>query len=262
MDSERVEPISFPTSDGIADPSQRNPVTIEDRTVDVWGFSLDGASRTIALCRQWMSEEEQARAGRFVRSEDGIRYVLARGCLRAVLARYTGLDPSALTFQSGATGKPALVAMSDGEARVRFNLSHSHGRMLVAVAKQREVGVDLEQIREQAEVAKLAQRFYSPSERESVLGLPGPAQARQFFRYWAAKEAFLKCKGVGLQFPLDRCEITLSPDGPTASVTWKAASGVVEQGLIRFLPLEEGWVGAVSANGAEWRTRVRQWHSR
>jgi len=156
-----------------------------------------------------------------VRPDDGNCYILARGCLRAVLARYTGLGPSALIFQPGATGKPALAAGPDGEERVLFNLSHSHGRMLIAVARQREVGVDLEQIRDGVEVAKLAQRFYSPSECESVTGLPAPAQAAQFFRYWAAKEAFLKCKGVGLQFPLDRCEIMLSPDESTASVNWK-----------------------------------------
>jgi len=259
VDSQRVEPVVFVSSNRINDSGWRIPVRLGERVVHIWGFRLDGAASTIELCRQWMSLEEQARAGRFVRPEDGTGYILARGCLRAVLARYTGLAPSALAFQPGALGKPALAARPDGGNRTRFNLSHSQGRMLIAVAEQQEVGVDLEQIRDGVEVVKLAQRFYSPSERESVTNLPAPAQAAQFFRYWAAKEAFLKCRGVGLQFPLDRCEITLSTDGPTASVSWKVASGSIEQGWVRFLPLQDGWVGAVTAGGDEWRMEIRQW---
>ena len=259
MDPQGVEPIVFVSSDHINDSCWRIPVQLEERVVHIWGFSLEGASSTIALCRLWMSVEEQARAGRFVRPEDGTGYILARGCLRAVLARYTGLDPSALTFQPGATGKPELAAMPDGGNRIRFNLSHSYGRMLIAVARRQEVGVDLERIREQVEAARLARRFYSPTECASVTGLSGPAQAARFFRYWAAKEAFLKCKGVGLQFPLDRCEITLSADGPTAAVSWKVASGSIEQGWVRFLPLEDGWIGAVTAGADEWRMDIRRW---
>lgn len=259
MDPLSAEPIVFSSSDQISDSGWRVRAPLEARTVHLWGFALEGASSTIALCREWLSLDERVRAGRCVRVEDGDRYTLARGCLRAVLARYTGLDPSALAFQSGAAGKPALAVLSDGAARIDFNLSHSHGRMLIAVARQQEVGVDLERIRDDAEVAKLAQRFYSPAECESVTGLPVPAQAAQFFRYWAAKEAFLKCKGVGLQFPLDRCEITLLPDGLAAVVNWNSVSGSLEQGLVRFLALDDGWIGAVTADGGEWRTEVRRW---
>ncbi len=259
MDPLSAEPIMFLSSDQISDSGWRVPGRLEARTVHLWGFSLEGASSTIALCREWLSQDEQGRAGRCVRVEDGHRYTLARGCLRAVLARYIGLDPSALIFQSGAGGKPALAALPAGVGPIQFNLSHSHGRLLIAVAKQQEVGVDLEWIRDDAEVAKLAQRFYSPAEYESVMGLPVAAQAAQFFRYWAAKEAFLKCKGVGLQFPLDRCEITLLPDGLTATVHWKPVSGSPERGLVQFLALEDGWIGAVTVDGSEWRTEVGRW---
>lgn len=249
----------FSSSDQIRDSGWRVPVALAARTVHLWGFALDGASSTIALCREWLSLEERGRAGRCVRLEDGHRYVLARGCLRAVLARYIGLEPSALIFQSGAAGKPALAGLPAGVASIQFNLSHSHGRLLIAVARQQDVGVDLEWIRDDADVARLAQRFYSPSECEGVMASPVSAQAARFFRYWAAKEAFLKCKGVGLQFPLDRCEVALLPDGLAAAVNWTPVSGSVEQGLVRFLALDEGWVGAVTAQGDAWRTEARCW---
>lgn len=259
MDVQSAGPVAFSSSDQICDSGWHVPVLLEARTVHLWGFSLEGTSATIALCREWLSQDERVRAGRCVRLEDGNRYILARGCLRAVLARYTGFEPSELAFHSGAAGKPALAGLPAGVAPIHFNVSHSHGRLLIAVARQQEVGVDLERMRADVEVVKLAQRFYSPAECESVMGLPGAAQAGQFFRYWTAKEAYLKCKGIGLQFPLDRCEVTLLPDGLAAAVNWNPVSGSVEQGLVRFLALEDGWIGAVTAQGDEWRTEACCW---
>jgi len=42
---------------------------------------------------------------------------------------------------------------------VRFNLAHSADAALIAIAHDREVGVDLERIRHDLESLKLAERF-------------------------------------------------------------------------------------------------------
>ena len=231
------------------------PIELEDRTIHVWGFSLDGSAAVVEQCRVWLSGAEQARAGRFIYHQDRVRYVLAHGGLRGVLSRYAGLNPAALTFQAGPTGKPALSDEQSLPHSLRFNLSHSHGRILVAVAKHLEVGADLEQIREKVEVRKLADRFYAPSEREKVAALSGLDRAHRFYRYWVAKEAVLKGQGVGL-LSLQQCEILASDNAARAEARLIKGSSMQPGWSIHWLDCGPGWAGAVSAHGSEWIIRV------
>ena len=250
------EPVmAFPSIELIAAFGWSAPIAVEDRTIHAWGFSLDGGLSFVEQCRSWLSEDERGRAARFIRQQDQLRFVLAHGGLRAVLARYTGLDPSTLTFQLGASGKPTLLAGRVAQHPLRFNLSHSHGRMLVAVASQQDVGVDLEQIRDKVEVAKLAERFYAPGERDRVIKLSGPDQAQWFYRYWVAKEAVLKGQAVGLQ-SLQRCEILTSDYLPRAEVHVSEGAAMQPGWTIHWLDCGSGWVGAVSAHGSDWAVRT------
>jgi 4'-phosphopantetheinyl transferase len=215
---------------------------------------LDGNAAFVDQCRGVLNEAERARAVRFLRHDDQRRYVLAHGGLRALLSRYAGLDPMALTFQSGSSGKPSLTDGKNCPHPLQFNLSHSHGRMLVAVAKCLEVGADLEQIRGRVEVAKLAERFYVPSEREKVAALSGSEQARRFYRYWVAKEALLKGQGVGLP-SLQQCEI-LTAESPRTEVQLSKGTSLLPGWTIHWLDCGAGWAGAVSAQGNDWIVRV------
>ena len=250
------EPVmAFPSIELIATPGWSAPIAMEDRTIHAWGFSLDGGLYFVEQCRSWLSEDERGRAARFIRQQDQLRFILAHGGLRAVLARYTGLNPSTLTFQIGSTGKPALLDGPAPQHPLRFNLSHSHGRMLVAVAGEQDVGVDLEQIRDKVEVAKLAERFYAPGERDRVINLSGPDQAQWFYRYWVAKEAVLKGQAVGLP-SLQRCEILTSDYLPRAEVQVSEGAAMQPGWTIHWLDCGSGWVGAVSAHGSDWAIRT------
>ena len=133
MNPGTAEPVMvFPSIEVIATAGWSAPIEMEDRTIHVWGFSLDGSLSFVEQCRSWLSEDECGRAARFIRQQDHVRFVLAHGGLRAVLARYTGLDPSALTFQLGSTGKPALLngrvpPASTGVQSVPFPRAYAHG---------------------------------------------------------------------------------------------------------------------------------------
>lgn len=247
--------VTFPSIDLIATAGLEKSITCDDCTIHVWGFSLDGSDAAVEQCRAWLNQDERARAARFVRPEDQRRYLLAHGGLRAVLSCYVGLDPGTLTFQVGPTGKPALVDGSRPHNPLRFNLSHSHGRMLVAVAKDQEVGADLEQIRDKVEVAKLAERFYAPSERNHVASVTGLKQARQFYRYWVAKEAVLKGQGVGL-LSLQQCEILASDTASRAEVHLLAGETMQAGWTTHWLDCGPCWAGAVSAYGSDWMVRT------
>ena len=96
------------------------------------------------------------------------RWVAARGALRMTLARYTGVDPVGLALESDDRGKPRLA----DRPAVRFNLSHSAGLALIAIATLRDVGVDLERAK--------------------------PGRPDAYYRDWVRREAVAKCTGSGL----------------------------------------------------------------
>jgi 4'-phosphopantetheinyl transferase len=243
--------ISFPSVESIATAGWLAPIAIKKGAVHVWGFSLDGSPPCTEQCRSWLSEEERGRAGRYIHQQDQVRFILAHGGLRAVLSRYTGVDPSTLMFQLSQSGKPGLPKGHAGQVPLKFNLSHSHGRMLIAIVGEGDIGVDLEQIHDTAEVAKLAKRFYAPAEYERVMGLCGSERTQQFYRYWVAKEAFLKGQGVGLR-SLQQCEILYSDDSPKAGVMLSKGATLQPGWTIHWLDCGTEWAGAVSVYGSEW----------
>jgi 4'-phosphopantetheinyl transferase len=230
-------------------------VAIERGIVDVWSCSLQASPDLLALCRGWLSEDERARAARFVRPEDQVHFALAHGGLRAVLARYLAVEPATLRFQLGPTGKPALLEQAHAGDDLHFNLCHSHGRMLVAVAHGRAVGIDLEQVRENVDVLKLAERFYTVAEYEWMKSHAPSKHALQFYRLWVGKEALLKGQGAGIP-SLQQCGIDTSAVSSRADVRLIPDSTLQQGWTIQWLNCGDGWQGAVSAFGGDWSIRV------
>jgi 4'-phosphopantetheinyl transferase len=250
-----LEPIlAFPPVDQLTN-RHMDRVALKNGTVDLWSSSLDADASVLEYCRACLSEEERARAARFVRPDDQLRFTLARGGLRVVLARYLGVEPAALRFQPGPTGKPALLDHQGGPHVLRFNLSHSHGRMLVAIAKGQDVGIDLEQVRGNLEPLKLAERFYTQTEYETIKSRPAAGHACQFYRLWVAKEAVLKAQGAGIA-ALQRCEILVSDSSSRASVRLSGDSAMQPDWTVQWLSCGQDWQGAVSAFGQDWSVRV------
>jgi 4'-phosphopantetheinyl transferase len=161
--------------------------------VHVWRADLDLGSEELRLLAAVLAADERERAERFLRPADRSRFVAGRGLLRLVLATYLGWPAGALQFSSGPAGKPALR----GTDRLRFNLSHSAGRGLVAVASGREVGVDLERIDEGLSWPELC-RFLPEREQRRVRTSHPADRRRAFFESWTRHEALLKAQGLGM----------------------------------------------------------------
>lgn len=249
--------MTFPSIELIATTGWSAPIEMENRAVHVWSFSLDGSLSFLEQCRSWLSEDERGRAARFIRRQDHVRFVLAHGGLRAVLSRYLRIDPDDVELSRREAGKPFVTRELRGQSVITFNLSHAHGRALIAVSKGQEVGVDLERIRSDIEVAKLSERYFAPSEHTMIMQLPQTQRAARFFRYWVAKEAVLKAQGIGLR-ALGRCEILLGADGVHAEVLVSAGSPIEPNWSVRLLSCDEGWEAAVAARGINWVVQYGQ----
>jgi 4'-phosphopantetheinyl transferase len=126
--------------------------------------------------------------------------------------------------------------------------------MLVALSRKREVGVDLELIRRDIEVGKLADRFFCPAERAAMAQNVAEYEHEMFFRYWVAKEAVLKAQGVGIS-SLQDCEILLNGAGARTAIRTTPGSAVQPGWTVQFLSCESEWEGAVAAKGHDWIVR-------
>lgn len=223
---------------------------LEDE-VHVWGFSLDADEGALMSVSHWLSSEERERATRFASPRHRQEFTAAHSALRLVLSRYCDQRPEELGFHKSASGKPFLPSHAADSEPVRFNLTHSHGRALVAVARGREVGVDLEKIRPEVNVLNLARRFLSRQDLAFVESAEPSQRHERFLQVWVAREAVAKAEGTGLMFPLNRDHVDIQKDGKKGRLIRQGDRNVREVS-VQFIPLETGWVGAVAAEGTNW----------
>ncbi len=161
-----------------------------------------------------LTDEERARAARFVFAKDRVPWMAARAVLRLLMAHYTGLTPQELSLAVEAQGKPFLPG-----SELRFNLSHTDGIALFAFAHNVALGVDVERVSAAsrvplAELAEVARQNFSPGEQRALAQLAPGDQLAGFYRCWTRKEALLKAEGSGLLRALDSFAVSLAPGAP------------------------------------------------
>jgi 4'-phosphopantetheinyl transferase len=228
---------------------------IRDGAVHVWSLRLDLDRETQDRLEDVISAEETARAERLVRAADRRRSAAAHGLLRVVLSGYLGVRPDGIALETGAGGKPRLADREEP----RFNLSHAGARGLVAVSAGREVGIDIEEVREVGDMERLAARCFSPVERLALAAVPAPERRGAFFAGWTRKEAFLKARGEGLSRPLDSFDVTLAPGEPPRLLRLEGVPGAPARYTVRALRPAPGYVGALAVDGPATTIHYRPW---
>jgi 4'-phosphopantetheinyl transferase len=207
---------------------------------------LDAAPEAEDALAATLARDERERAARFRFAHDRRRYVVARATLRALLGRELGLPPAAVPLTADAYGKPRLA--SELGARLSFNLSHTVGRALYALAEGPELGVDAEAIRPLAEMEALARDVFSREELLEWSSLADEERTSGFFSGWTRKEAFVKALGRGLDYPLAAFAVTLAPASQPRLLRLRADAGASDDWrLLAFSP-EPGYLAAVVAS--------------
>lgn len=171
----------------------------------------------IPHCRSLLDAEEQGRATRITHRETHRRFVLVRASLRALLGRYTSMEPADIRLVLGEKGKPRLAGTLPDQGLV-FNVSHSGDYGLIAFAADTALGVDVEKMRTTVHLDDIAQRCFSPKEIAYWRALPADQRQRAFFVLWSFKEAFVKATGAGIGLGLESCVVDLSGHARLASI--------------------------------------------
>ena len=204
-------------------------------TIHVWRAAADADSARIEALARTVSPDERERAARFAFQQNRDRFLVRRGMLRAILGRYLAMPPERLEIEPDVRGKPSL------RTSLRFNVSHSGGLVLVAVALGREVGVDIERIEPSAVDARIAGNFLSRRESAEVRALPAAQRPYAFFARWTRKEAYLKARGDG--------RAGLTDGGLPEDPRWS----------VRALEPSPGYAGALAAWGHGWHLGAWRW---
>jgi 4'-phosphopantetheinyl transferase len=212
--------------------------------VQVWAGWLDVTGEAVSGLWSTLSAPEQERANRFIRQQHHARFVVARGMLREILGACLGTEPRKVEFGYGATGKP-LLSGPFAASGVQFNLAHSGGLAAFAVARDRPVGVDVEQLRKVPELPQLIERFFSARECAAVSQLSAEEQTRAFFRLWTRKEAWLKATGEGMSGLLKTVEVLGPPGGLEVRAKLPGGEAETRLSLLDLAPAP-GFLGALA----------------
>ena len=217
---------------------------VENGKVHLWRVSCKSVQEYCGSLEPLLSSDEVTRANHFRFSKDRERFIVARGMLRIILSRYLECTPCEVDFCYGHHGKPALA--QESKDSLHFNLSHSEEIILYGIATDREIGVDIECIREDIPVMQIAAHFFSSREYAELCALPAQARAAAFFACWTGKEAYTKAVGQGLSLQLDDFGVPVAPN--EQPVVRRVTQGASDWSLHQFMPVP-GYVAAVAAEG-------------
>lgn len=233
-------------------------VRFAESDVHLWRVSLDRPESELPRWMSLLSDDERRRAERYRIAAPRRQFITARSALRRILAMGLGVSPMEIGFEYGPHGKPLLREPTFARD-VQFNVSHSGELALIAVARRRRLGVDLERIRSELRFLPLAQRFFSPREVQELQRVSAEQQREAFFHCWTRKESYIKAEERGLSLPLDRFDVSLQPEAPACLLQCLDDPHAAARWSMVALDPAPGYVGALIAEGADWTLHRWEW---
>jgi 4'-phosphopantetheinyl transferase len=232
---------------------QRPPVSGE---IHVWRIDLAAGAGSPAAATL-LSSDERERAARLLCEHKRTRFIAGRSALRRLLGQYLDKAPQALVFRYGPHGKPALV-IGASETILTFNFSHSEDLALLAVATDREVGIDIEYRHRHISVAPFARHILSENEAASLQRLPEEQHQQALLTAWTRKEAYVKALGEGLARSLNSFSTGIADDEPAVRRV-EDANGEPRTWTFTPLAVHPDYLACVAAPGSDWTSRCFDW---
>jgi 4'-phosphopantetheinyl transferase len=229
----------------LAWPPSTVPQKIAPEQIHVWGWPLDSPLEAAQVAL--LDEEELDRFHRFRFEPDRTRFAIAHATVRKILGAYLQTAPDHVLFRTNRFGKPELAG-DQQSTPLHFNLSHSRSVALLALSKDIEVGVDIEDVHPVER--DVAESYFSAAERAALGSLDGNAWVDGFYRCWTRKEAILKGEGVGLNLALDSFDVSLAPGVPAELLDARPTAGFRHRWKLHDLPIAAGSAAALAAGSS------------
>jgi len=225
-----------------------SPAWPENGEIHIRLAALDRPEPELDQSECLLSPDERLRANLLLNKMARDRFVAGRILLRQILAYYLSLPPAQIHLSTNEYGKPRL-AENQYENELCFNLSHSDNLAIIAVTHTCDVGVDMEQIREDLEFHAMAKRFFSSREQDELFSLPPEQQLAAFYRCWTRKEAYLKGCGCGFSQPSTCCDVSLLPNHPPALLEHRIHLAEPKYWNLKDITVPPGFCAALAMKG-------------
>ena len=190
-------------------------MVISKNEIHLW-YTYDKTIQNIDLLKKYyqlLSKGERLKQQRFYFEKHRHQYLITRAMVRSILSLYTNeIAPEKWKFKNNDYGKPS-INNSSLTIPLCFNISHTDELVVMAVAVDQEMGVDVEYLPRLGENLEIANRFFSPIEVKQLLDLSPEEKRNRFFDLWTLKEAYIKACGMGLSIPLDHFSYSFSQQG-------------------------------------------------
>jgi 4'-phosphopantetheinyl transferase len=224
---------------------------LKEGEVQVWRLDLTDNFDWIGHSTAYLSSEEKARADRRIAGRGREESVVGRACLRILLGQVFGIAPLLVPLTENAYGKPESELAGQ---RIFFNVSHTKGKVLIAVTRQGAVGVDVEHIDPHMEVVEVAGSAFTPDECHRLGSIASEDERRMaFYHCWTRKEAVAKADGRGLSLDLCKIDVPISV-AQLAQVQVRVQDAETSRDyLLCDIPLAQTVVGAVAVESRNCR---------
>jgi 4'-phosphopantetheinyl transferase len=161
-------------------------------------------------CLALLSATERARHDRLAVPARRLELAAAHALVRIALEHFTGTAAAEWRVRRDSMGRPLVEGPVEG---MRVSITHTPGLVACLIAKDRDVGVDGEQVSPRVPYMRIAEQVFTPAELAQLKTLDDQARIERFFLLWSVKEAFGKARGEGLAAPLDKVEVSLGEGG-------------------------------------------------
>jgi 4'-phosphopantetheinyl transferase len=174
----------------------------------VWRAGIAPDSSALSEMVSVLAADERSRAERFHFDHHRERYIAARATLRRLLGAYAHVAPEEIVFRYGERGKPAVEAPA-AAAEIDFNVSHRGDFALYVFCRGRELGIDIEFVRDVPQALAIGRKHFTPEESRLLVAADAEGKIlSSFFRLWTRKEAVIKAVGTGLAMPLTEFDVS------------------------------------------------------
>jgi 4'-phosphopantetheinyl transferase len=215
--------------------------------VHIWTFPSTAPNDVVETFARVLNTGEVSRAERFRFPHLRESFVIAHGVLRYLVGRYSDRLPAEIRFSFGSKGKPMAV----GANGLQFNMTHSGDVTMIALARDCEIGVDVEKIRPLLDMQRIADQFFCVEEAAELRAVLSVERNHAFFCSWTRKEAYVKAIGAGLYIPLNSFRVPVAPTATPRFIHIDHDTTAAREWNLNDLPLAPEYAAALAYRGRQ-----------
>ena len=137
--------------------------------------------------KNFLKHEEIKKLDEYKSEVSKINFAVSRSILNKALETTLKIPLEDVVILRNEYNKPYIKNKNE----IKFNISHTAGYVVVCFSKRR-IGVDIEKVNYDFEFECILRDCFTHREIKNI-----GFDTSMFYKYWTAKEAYLKCEGCG-----------------------------------------------------------------